>query len=68
MALDIEEVRAGKTPQIKRNTRDSVFTLLFSEPKYQLQAYKALHPEDKTVTQEDIKPLTLNNVFVKYLL
>lgn len=64
MAFDIEEARAGRQPQIKRNTRDSVFTLLFSEPKYQLQAYKALHPEDITVTQEDVKPLTLNNVFV----
>lgn len=31
----------------KRTAKDSVFTDLFGIPKYLLQLYQALHPEDK---------------------
>lgn len=41
-----------------------MFVSLFSEPEYQLQAYKALHPEDTTVTVDNIRQLTLESVFV----
>lgn len=70
MATDIMQLRnrqaqfASRQVKVKGNTRDSVFVSLFSEPEYQLQAYKALHPEDTTVTVEDIKQLTLESVFV----
>ena len=40
-----------------------MFVSLFSEPEYQLQAYKALHPEDTTVTVDNIRQLTLESVF-----
>ena len=44
-----------------RKTKDTVFTHLFSFPRYQLELYRALHPEDKrkTVTISDV---TLRNV------
>ncbi len=42
----------------KRNTKDSVFTHLFSFPKYQLELYKALHPEDTNVSEADIGTIT----------
>ena len=45
--------------KIKRNIKDSVFTDLFRIPKYRLELYRTFHPNDKTVTENDIKTLTL---------
>ena len=45
----------GKT---KWNTKDSVFTHLFSFPEYQLELYKTLHPDDQDVSEADIKTIT----------
>ncbi|MBQ1267345.1 MAG: hypothetical protein IIY06_11430 [Proteobacteria bacterium] len=42
----------------KRNTKDSVFTHLFSFSKYQLELYKTLHPEDTDVCEADIGTIT----------
>ena len=36
----------------KRKIKDSVFTNLFQDKKYLLQLYKALHPEDTDVTED----------------
>ena len=47
---------------MKRAVKDSVFTKMFNEPKYSLDLYKALHPEDKTVTESDIKTTTLDPI------
>lgn len=49
-------------PEMKRSIKDSVFTLMFREPKYALQLYQALHPEDKDVTEADCKIVTLENI------
>ena len=46
----------------KRTAKDSVFTHLFSEPKYLLELYRALHPEDKVSTEKDIADITIRNV------
>ena len=43
---------AESTP--KRKIKDSVFTNLFQDKKYLLQLYKALHPEDMDVTEDEI--------------
>lgn len=48
--------------EMKHTIKDSVFTDLFSDPKYLLQLYKALHPEDEGVTEGDLKTVTLENV------
>ena len=45
-------------PKSKWNTKDSVFTHLFSFPEYQLELYKALHPDDQDVSEADIKTIT----------
>ena len=42
----------------------TVFTDLFRDKKYTLQLYKALHPEDKSVTAKDIKIVTLKAIVV----
>lgn len=53
---------AKSTP--KRKIKDSVFTNLFQDKKYLLQLYKALHPEDCNVTEDDIADVTLKHVLI----
>ena len=47
---------------VKRTVKDSVFTNLFCEPKYLLQFYQAIHPEDSGVKEEDLRTVTLENI------
>ncbi len=51
---------AEKKPEqvAKYTAKDSVFTSLFREPKYLLQLYQALHPEDLEATEDSIKNVT----------
>ncbi len=53
---------AQSTP--KRKIKDSVFTNLFQDKKYLLRLYKALHPEDSDVTEDDIKDVTIKHILV----
>ncbi len=46
---------------VNRNTKDSVFCNLFSDPKYVLELYSALHPEDDVTQISDITLVTLEN-------
>ena len=48
----------------KYTAKDSVFTDLFRDKKYLLQLYQALHPEDKTATEESIHSVTLKNILL----
>lgn len=49
---------------VKHTVKDSLFTNLFKEKKYLLQLYKALHPEDMDVTEDDLQDVTISNVLV----
>ena len=49
---------------VKHKAKDSVFTDLFSKPKYLLQLYRALHPEDRDVTEKSIKNVTIKNILL----
>ena len=49
-------------PDMKRNVKDSVFTFLFQQPEYTRALYLALHPEDASVTEDDMKIVTLENI------
>ena len=51
---------AQNTP--KRKIKDSVFTNLFHDKKYLLQLYRALHPEDCDVTEDEIADITIKHV------
>ena len=53
-----------KDPVAKYTAKDSVFTNLFSDPKYLLQLYKALHPEDLDATEENISNVTIQNILL----
>lgn len=54
---------AESKPDVKKAVKDSVFCHLFENRKYALQLYQAIHPEDISVTEEDIGNVTINNVF-----
>lgn len=51
------------TAKTKRTVKDSVFTNLFGNSKYLLQLYQFLHPEHTGVREEDLKTVTLENIF-----
>ena len=48
----------------KRKIKDSVFTNLFQDKKYLLQLYKALHPEDDDVTEDELADITIKHVLI----
>ena len=48
----------------KRKIKDSVFTNLFQDKKYLLQLYRALHPEDCGVTEDELKDITIKHILV----
>ena len=48
----------------KLTIKDSVFTNLFRDKKYLLQLYNTLHPDDCSVTENDINDVTLEHVLV----
>lgn len=51
-----------KADVMKHTIKDSVFTNLFQDKKYLIQLYKALHPEDTDVTEDDLTDITIRNV------
>ncbi len=58
------EIKEESSKKPLRNTKDSVFGHLFSEPDYLLRLYKTLHPEDVGVTERDLELCTLQNIIV----
>lgn len=68
MSQEENTISAGsekKPEQIAKYTaKDSVFTSLFREPKYLLQLYQALHPEDHEATEDSIRNVTITNVLL----
>ena len=48
----------------KRKMKDSVFTNLFQDKKYLFQLYKALHPDDCNVTEDEIADVTIRHVLI----
>ena len=59
-------MRSGKIVENipKRKIKDSVFTNLFQDKKYLLQLYKALHPEDVDVTEDEIADVTIKHILI----
>ena len=52
---------------LKREIKDSIFSSLVKEKKYLREVYLSLYPEDKTIKEEGIKLIKLENVFVNGL-
>lgn len=49
---------------IKYTVKDTVFRNLFSTKMYLLLMYKALHPEDEEIREEDLKIVTLESILL----
>ena len=58
------EVREVSSNRIKAKKTASIFRDLFENPKYLLQLYQVLHPEDTEVTEEQISSVTIQNVLL----
>lgn len=54
--------RLNETNIAKYTIKDSVFTNLFQDKKYLIQLYKTIHPEDKDVTEAELKDITIHNI------
>lgn len=54
-------------PIPRRNAKDTVFTDLFRDPKYLLQLYRCLHPEDREATEEQITQVTRKGILTNSL-
>ena len=59
---DTKEILAAEKNIMKYTIKDSVFTHLFSDKKYLIQLYRALHPEDKDATENELTDITIRNV------
>lgn len=58
----LDNVKKDHDEIMKWTIKDSVFTDLFQDKKYLLQLYKALHPEDTDITEDDLNDITIKNV------
>ena len=47
---------------VKRSAKSSVFTHLFTIPKYMRELYISLHPKDKEIKETELKDWTISNV------
>lgn len=63
----LKEDNTGKSKgvTVKKNHKDSLFVDLFKNQDYLLDLYKNnLHPEDTSVTKDDLTYITLDNILV----
>ena len=54
----------AKEKGMRHSGKDTVFRDMFSKKKYLIQMYKALHPEDSTITKADLKIITLQSILL----
>ena len=54
----------AKEKSMRHSGKDTVFRDMFSKKKYLIQMYKALHPEDSTITKADLKIITLQSILL----
>ena len=67
MRMDTKEfsnITSGTTSVPVKTIKDSVFRDLFSMPGYLLELYKSLHPEDDTITEDDLGNVTIRNILM----
>lgn len=50
--------------RVKYSGKDTVFRDMFSNPKYLLQLYRVLHPEDVSITEADLEIVTLQSILL----
>ena len=65
--LGEEKERRMEEEVAKHTVKDSVFTSLFKEKKYLIELYRAIHPEDREATEDDLQDVTISNALVNDL-
>ena len=50
--------------EMKYNIKDSVFRRLFSMPKFRLELYRSLFPDDMDVKEEELRDVTITNFLI----
>ena len=66
-ALEKTDGEYSEISSTNTKVRDSVFYKLFQIKENVFQLYKELHPEDTSVSINDVKIKTLTSIFVNYL-
>ena len=56
------DTATDKGHKYKHTIKDSVFTNLFNDPKYLIELYRSLHPEDTESDESDLSIVTIANV------
>ena len=67
MRGDVMRSEQNNEPTTNRVAKDSVFTDLFSDKRYLLELYQALHPEDTAATRDDLVLMTLKSVVAEHI-
>ena len=62
MAKNLLEASKDK---VNRNIKDSVFCNLFGKSEYLIQLYRAIHPEDDEIQEDDLTIITLSRIVMK---
>ncbi|MBD5101132.1 MAG: hypothetical protein HDT27_00245 [Subdoligranulum sp.] len=60
--------RGHAMPELKHTVKDSVFSYIFRQPENIRELYRALHPEDTDIKDEDCRLVTLENVLTSGML
>lgn len=63
-----KKVVRTKKKFVKWDAKASVFTHLFSIPRYMKELYVCLHPEDKNIKEDELKSYTISNIFTNSLI
>lgn len=58
------QTEAHSKEVVKRTAKDSVFRDLFGNPRYLIELYQVLHPEDKDVDEDKLGIVTIKNVLL----
>ena len=57
------KTKAKVKKAVKREAKASVFTHLFTIPKYMRELYLCFHPEDKDIKESELKDVTIASIF-----
>ena len=65
-AKETAQYRTFIENRVNKKAKDAVFINLFTYPEYQMQLYKELFPEDKTITPADLVPFKVDHILTNH--
>ena len=61
--LKAQNASLRSTGKVNRETKNSVFLDMFRRKEYLIRLYRDLHPDDQSVSEDDLTVATIENVF-----